>query len=172
MAYTLAFTVTQGIDPQSFTVTDLSTGSDVNVVQRRITLTEADGTFLVPSGTSTSYIDFPFSSGSSITLSVLVIDYALGVTLQYLDTNGNVLYSLTQNYAFTDNDENVDYGLTQALVANQGLLQDTNYVMNRFTFRMLIDSANQAVTTGNDINASQFLLDLAQVYVNNQSNYF
>lgn len=172
MAFTLAFIVTQGIDAKSFTVTDQSVGSDPAIVQRRITLTEANGTFLVPTGTSTTYINFPFSSGASITLDVLNVDYALTVTLQYLDTNSNILYSLAQNYAFTENDEDFDYSLTQALVADQSLLQDTQYVMNRFTFRMLIDSASQSVTTGNDINSSQFLLDLAQDYVNNQSKFF
>lgn len=172
MPYTLAFTVSQGIDSQEFTVTDLSTGSDVAVVDRRITVTQSDGDTLVPSGTTTSYINFPFSDGASITIDVLNVDYALAVKLEYLNVSGVVLYSLSQNYCFTGNDEDFDYSLTQFLVANQSLLQNTTYVTNRFTFRMLIDSATQAVEIGNDINGSQFLLDLAQNYVNNQSFYF
>ncbi len=172
MAYTLAFAVTQGVDSTSFTLFDASSGSDVNVVTRRITCTTQGGDTLVPTGTTTTYIQFPFSDGSSISVSVLPIDYAMTVKLDYVDVVGTVLYSLSQNYCFTGNDDDFDYSLTQFLVGNQSLLQDTTYVMNRFTFRMLVDAASEAVTTGNDINSSQFLLDLAQNYVNNQAMYF
>ncbi len=173
MAFTLAFAVSQGVDSTSATVIDSSTGSDGNVTDRHIVVTTNDGTFLVPAGTTTSYIDFPFSDGGSkLLLDIFPIDYAPSITLQYLNVSGTVLYSLSQNYSFVGNDNDFDYSLTQQLVGNQNLLADTNYVNNRFTLRMLIDSAQQAVITGNDINGSQFLLDLAQVYVQNQNLYF
>lgn len=172
MAFSLSFSVTQGVDSTAFTLIDTSTGSDINVVTRRITCTTMGGTILVPTGTTTTYILFPFSDGSPITVSVLPIDYAMTIRLDYVDSVGTTLYSLSQNYCFTGNDDDFDYSLTQFLVGNQSLLQDTNYVMNRFTLRMLIDAANEAVVTGNDINGSQFLLDLAQNMISNQTLYF
>ncbi len=172
MAWVLAFAVTQGVDSSQFTLFDGSTGSDAAVVDRRITCTTMGGTTLVPTGTSTTYIDFPFSNGASIAVAVLPIDYAMTVRLDYVNIAGTALYSLSQNYCFTGNDDDFDYSLTQFLVGNQSLLQDTNYVMNRFTFRMLVNAASEAVVTGDDINSSQFLLDLAQNYVSNQALYF
>ncbi len=172
MAYTISFSVSQGIDSTSFTLTDLSSGSDSNVVSRRVVCTLNDGTTLVNPGITTSYTPFPFSDGASIIMYVLSIDYAIAVNLQYCDVNGTVLYSLSQNYCFTGNDEQFDYSLTQQLVGNQSLLQDTNYVNNRFTLRMLIDSASKAVTVGNDINGGQFCLDLAQPMVDDQTKFF
>lgn len=172
MAYTLSFLVSQGVDSTAFSLTDTSTGSDAAVVTRRITCTTLGGTILVPTGTSTTYIEFPFSDGASISVAVLPIDYAMTIRLDYINIAGTALYSLSQNYPFTGNDDDFDYSLTQFLVGNQSLLQDTTYVINRFTFRMLVDAASQAVTTGNDINSSQFLLDLAQDYVDNQTKYF
>lgn len=172
MAYTLSFIVSQGVDSQSCTLTDTTTGSDGAVVSRRIYITDSAGNPIVPTGTTTTYIDFPFSDGASKVLNVLSIDYALTISLRYVNNVGTALYSLSQNYCFTGNDNDFDYSLTQQLVANQSLLQDTNYVTNRLSLRMLIDAASEAVTTGNDINGSQFLLDLAQNYVDNQTLYF
>lgn len=172
MSYALAFSVTQGVDAQSFTLVDASTGSDANVVSRRVVITTNTGEYLVPTGTTTNYVPFPFSDGANITISVLPIDYAVSINLQYVDADGVALYSLSQNYCFTGNDEQFDYSLTQQLVANQSLLQDSNYVNNRFSLRMLIDAASKAVTVGNDINASEFLLDLALEYKDNQTKYF
>jgi len=173
MAWTLAFSVSQGVDSTSFVLTDQSTGSDSNAVSRRVVCTLNDGTTLVnPDAGNSAYTPFPFSDGATITMYVLPIDYSIAVELQYVDVNGTALYSLSQNYCFTGNDEDFDYSLTQQLVGNQSLLQDTNYVTNRFAFRTLIDAATQATVIGNSINSSQFLLDLAQVYVQNEPNFF
>ncbi len=173
MAYTLSFSVAQGIDASSFLLDDTSSGSDGTVVSRRVVCTLNDGTKLVnPDAGNSAYTPFPFSDGATITMSVLPIDYSVAVDLQYVDNVGTVKYSLSQNYTFTGNDEDFDYGLTQQLVGNQSLLQDTNYVTNRFAFRTLIDAATQATVVGNSINSGQFLLDLAQMYVDNSSNFF
>ncbi len=171
MAFTLSFLMAQGIDPMAATLTDTSTGSDVAVVSRRITCT-SQGVILVPTGTTTTYIPFPFSDGASIVLNILPIDYAMTVRLDYIDVAGTVLYSLSLNFCFKGNDNQFDYSLTQQLIGNQSLLQDTGYVINRFSLRMFIEAAGEAVVTGNDVNGSQFCLDLAQNMVDNQTLYF
>ncbi len=129
MAWTLAFAITQGINSQAFTLFDGSTGSDVSVVSRRVVCTLNDGTTLVNPGITTSYTPFPFSDGSTIVMYVLPIDYAMSITLQYVDVNGTVVDSL-------------------------------------------IDSASEATTVGNSINSSQFLLDLALPYTQDQNFFF
>lgn len=172
MALTPSFSVAQGSNPQEFTLTDTSTGSDGAVVDRRIYIQLADGSYLVPTGTTTDYIPFPLSDGASITISVLTVDYAVSITVQWLDVSNAVLYTLSQSYCFTGNDEEFMYGLVQYMAANPQVLQNTNFIGNCFELNMYVDYAVKAVTEGNDINGAQYLLDLAQAMINNQSMFF
>lgn len=167
------FTIAQTIDATSFVLTDTSTGSDAAIVNRDIFCQTTDGTYLTPPNTSTDYIPFPLSVGLSIDVNdILPIDYALSITVNWLNISGNTLYTKTKTYCFTENDEQFDYQLTQFLVANQSILQDTNYVLSRFRFRMFIDAAVNAVEIGNDINSSQDCLNFAQEMINEQVQVF
>ena len=62
MAFTGSFTVTQTSDITSLVITDISSYSSEGqgtFSGRQIRLYKIDTTTLVPSGTTTSYIDFP-----------------------------------------------------------------------------------------------------------------
>ena len=173
MAFSPAFTVAQGIDATSFIITDTSTGSDGLITDRQIFLQKADGTYLTPTGSTTDYIDFPLSDGSSITLTgILAIDYALSITINWNNSGGTALYTLTQSFDFIGNDEQFMYGLVQGIAANRGILQNFNFVMNCFEISMYVDYSQNAVTTGNDIQSAQQLLSYAQNMINNSMTYF
>jgi hypothetical protein len=172
MAYVEDFSTAQTTDPDSFILTDTSTGTDVLIVNRRIYLQLSDGTYLVPEGTTTSYIPFPLSGGASITLNVLNVDYAISIRVEWLNSLGVAIYSKTQSYDFTLHDEQFMYQLVQMFAANKALLQNTNFVDNCYELDMFVSFSVKSVETGNDITNAQFLLDLAQNMINNSTIYF
>jgi hypothetical protein len=176
MAFNGAFTISQGTDPSSFTVNDTSTGTDAALTDRQIYLQLADGTYLTPSGSSTNYIDFPLSAGSSITLvGILPRDYAISITVNWISSAplpSPSTYTETNSYCFTQYSEQFYYTLTQQQVANPTIVNDTFYYGNKGILRTQIDSAAQAVSQGNDIANSQFCLDLAYNLISNSNDYF
>ncbi len=146
--------------PSVVTVTDTSTGSDVAITQRRVTLQTASGTYIVPDGTSTNYVQWPYAD-SFIDIDALDKDYAFYVTVQWLDVDGNVLYSKQSLIGFTLYNETFDYLLTQQLAANQLLVNDNNFFDNKSDLRTEIDSGNQAIELAADILAAQLCYDRA-----------
>jgi hypothetical protein len=173
MAFTQAFTVAQSIDATSFSVTDTSTGSDSAIAGRRIFPQLADGTYLLPTGNTSGYIDFPLSVGATIDIiGLLTIDYALSITINWVDVSGNTLYTLSQSYDFVGNDEDFMYGLVQGIAANRGILQNQNFIFNCFKISMYADYSQKSVETGDDIQSAQQLLSYAQDMINKSATYF
>ena len=161
MPLVAAFTATQDAGELSdIILTDTSTGSDVAITGRAVFLIKADGTYLVPAGTSTQYILWPLAD-TSITLDVLTKDLALTAVVQWLDVSSNVLYDVTALYGFTLYNETADYQFTQELSGNPILISDNNFWPNKSKFRCLIDSGNQAVSLASDIFGAQVCYDLA-----------
>ncbi len=177
MAFSPDFEATQTAqDPTSFTLIDTSTGTDASIASRNVTLQLYDGTYMDATGaivTTPTSIPFPLSDGSTKVFSdFLPIDYAESITLRWLDAGGIVLYELSRSFPFTENSWNFDYYLTQVLSSNRSLLQNTNYTSSRYDFQMFIIAAENAVTTGNDISGSQFMLDLDLQMQQNSQYYF
>ena len=79
---------------------DVSTGSDSAVTSRRVYLTKSDGTYLVPQGTLTDYIVWSYSV-SFIDINVLDRDYALNITVEWLNSANVALYTKVYVYDFT-----------------------------------------------------------------------
>jgi len=177
MAITVSFTTSQVVGaPQNIVLVDGSTGSDVSAVSRRIYFQTAISTYLVPSGTTTSYIEWPLASGNTLTSDVLTTDQALNVTLAYVDINGSVVASDTALRGFTLYNETFYYSLTQAQASqNQPppmIIQDSNYYSNKMILRTEIDSGNQAISLGDDIVSAQNCYERATYMVTNQGDYF
>lgn len=176
MAFAPNFSASQSPqDPNSFELIDTSTGSDAAIVNRNISLQLYNGEYMASDGvvsTDSTPIPFPLGDDTIDFTDVLSIDYSISVTMRWLDSGGGTLYSLSQTFCFKENGEDFDYGLTQDLSGNIGLLQDTNYIMNRFRFRMYLEAANNAVLTGNDIAGSQMMLDLATAMNQNEADFF
>lgn len=165
MALTPSFTIAATANPAAFIVTDTSTGSDGAITDRVITLYKTDNSVF---GT----FDFPLSAGSSITLSPLVTDIALNVNLTWNNNVGVPLYQAAVIFAFTQFAEAFYYTLTQQQQGNPAFLQDQNYFQNKSKLRVLIDSANLAISVGHDLFSASISIALYQVLLNNPKLYF
>lgn len=172
MAFSASFSATQVLGlPQNIILTDTSTGSTTGITSRRVYLEQYNGSFLVPSGTTTSYIVWPFAQGS-ITLDVLTVDMALSITVQWLNVTGDVLYTSTQLVEFYMYNAQFDYGLTSDQAADPLIVNDTEYYMNRIKLRVNMDSAIQAVSLGADITNAQYSNNRATYLRLNENLYF
>ena len=172
MSLTPNFTASQSSGtPSIITLTDTSTGSDGTIAKRRVYLLQANGTFLVPAGTTTDYIDWNLAQ-ASIDLNVLSQDSALSITVQWLTSGNVVVTSKTTSFAFTAYNETFYYGLTESQVANSNLSASTNWYQTKLILRVEIDSANQAITFASDIYSAQAALNRATFISTNQALFF
>lgn len=150
---------------------DTSTGTDVAIAKRRVTLQKSDGTYLVTSGTTTTYMDWSLSF-NFIDLNVLDRDYALNITVQWLNSSNTVLYTKTLLFDFTTYSELFYYSLTQYQTANPNIINDTKFYTNKLKLRTCIDEANQAISVGSDIQSSQAALNRAKFFIDNPTIFF
>ena len=157
--------------PSVITLTDTSTGSDVTIASRRIYLLQANGTFLVPAGTTTDYIEWDLVD-TSIDLDVLSQDSALSITVQWMSGINTVVTSKTISFAFTAYNETFYYGLTESQVANSNLTASVNWYQTKLVLRVELDSADQAITFASDIYSAQAALNRATYISTNQSYFF
>ena len=174
MSFNGSFSISQGTDPISFTLTDTSTGSDGGLTDRRIYLFHPDGTTLVPTGSVNSYIDWPIAN-NSITLSLLDKDYALRIEVDWISSSPlppPSSYSETIPYAFTSNSENFYGSLTRMQSSNPLLVNDGDFFKNKSELRTHIDDATQAIDEMNDVFLAQSALNDAYKLILNQQVYF
>jgi hypothetical protein len=157
--------------PNLIFLTDTSTGSDVTITKRRIYLLQSDGTYLVPAGTTTDYIEWALVD-VTISLNVLIQDTALSVTVQWLSAANVVVATKTTSFAFTAYNETFYYGLTESQVANANLTASTNWYQTKMILRVELDSAYQAISFASDIFSSQAALNRATYISTNQSFFF
>lgn len=169
MAFAAHFSATQGSDPTSFNLVDDSTGSDVNLTTRTISLNLANGTLL---GGST--IPWTIASGSTKALTgYLPKDYSISITVVWTSSSPipGSTYTYTALYTFTGNSNTFIYSLIQQLAAQPNLNNDTNFYNNLSRAQTDVDSATQATTYGDQAAAQSELDDLYYLQVN-QNNFF
>jgi hypothetical protein len=157
--------------PNIITLTDTSTGSDGSISKRRVYLLQSDGTYLVPAGTSTSFIEWALID-TSISLNVLTQDSALSITVQWLTSVNVVVANKTTSFAFTAYNETFYYGLTESQVANANLTASTNWYQTKMILRVELDSAYQAISFASDIFSAQSALNRATFISTNSSFFF
>lgn len=157
--------------PSVITLSDTSTGSDVTIASRRVYLLQANGTFLVPAGTTTDYVVWDLVD-TSIDLDVLSQDSALSITVQWMSGLNTVVTSKTISFAFTAYNETFYYGLTESQVANSNLSASTNWYQSKLVLRVEIDSADQSITFASDIYSAQAALNRATYISTNQALFF
>jgi hypothetical protein len=157
--------------PNIITLTDTSTGSDGTITKRRVYLLQSDGTYLVPAGTSTSFIEWSLAD-VSISLNVLTQDSALSITVQWLTSANTVVANKTTSFAFTAYNETFYYGLTESQVANANLTASTNWYQTKMILRVELDSAYQAISFASDIFSAQSALNRATFISTNSSFFF
>ena len=131
---------------------------------------KSDGTFLVPTGTTTNYITWSYSFLFK-DIDVLDRDYAVDIVVEWL-AGTTVIYTVSTLYAFTLNSELFYYNLTQYIASNQIQIRNTPYYDNKMLYRVCIDEANNAVDFGADISSAQNALDRAYFLEQNQNIFF
>ena len=167
-----SFTASQNSGtPNLIFLTDTSTGSDVTITKRRIYLLQSNGTYLVPTGTTTDYIEWALVD-TTTSLNVLIQDTALSITVQWLTASNVEVASVTTSFAFTAYNETFYYGLTESQVANANLTASTNWYQTKMILRVELDSAYQAISFASDIFSAQAALNRATFISTNQSYFF
>lgn len=172
MALSVDFSVTQSLaNPNELTFTDLSSGSDAGVTTRRITITTANGTTLVESGTSTAYELWPLPLGTAITLDVLTQATAPSIKVDWM-TGSTITYTKTELYVFNLQLYLFAYQLTQTQTASPSIIQDTNYYLNKIKLLTNIKDSETAIELMSDIYSGQASCDRGTYLVNNESLFF
>lgn len=162
MAFSPSFTA-QSVSgyPNKIIFTDTSSGSDGTITQRRVYAVTDIGTFLVEEGVTTKYNKWDYAD-ATITLALLSKDFALRLTVEWLNVSDVVLYDYTIDATgFTQYNENFDYTKTQMLQYNPLLINDNNFWENKSKLRELIDSGNSAITQASDLFSAQQCYDYA-----------
>jgi hypothetical protein len=166
------FSITQSSgDLSSVTLTDTSTGSDGALTIRLVYFRKYDGTYLVPSGTTTDYIVWDILDATLDIADLLDKDYCLDVTV-YWFTGSTATYSKTILSLFTGYGDLFLRQLTQALGANRITITATNFWVNKNKLRVLLDDAAQAVTLLNDQTIATFCLDEAKKLTDNIQTFY
>ena len=164
MAFTGAFTVSSLIVPGGFTINDTSTGSDVNLTGRTISLFQADGTLL---GGAT--INFPLSMGASITLNVLSIDLCLLILLTWQSSSPlppPSSYSASGLFNFVGNSRAFEDQQIGAIQSNPSILNDAGFDKSLGALQTAIDCSIQAASTGQQASAQAALSRIQNMIVN------
>ena len=173
MAYVQSYSAYQIVtDPTGLVIADTSTGTDAAIASRRVTILKSDGTTLVPSGTSTSYVNFPLSDGSTKTISVLDKDYAVAITVDWVNSGGSVLYTTTTIYGFYYYANSFYQTLLQAQVSNPNLLANKNWLDGISALWTYIDGAANAISLMGDITNAQLMLGKAYWLYNNLNLFY
>lgn len=148
--------------PSDILFTDLSTGSDVLIVSRRLYVSTDTNTFLVEEGSSLEYSVWPLPLSDTITLDLLPFDMAVKIVAQWLGVSGNVLYDYTiAAEGFTEWNEEFLYTQTQLMTYNPLLINDNNFWGNYSKMRTSIDAGNKAITRAADLYSAQQCYNLA-----------
>jgi hypothetical protein len=139
--------------------------------KRIITIKDIYGNYIVPAGTTTNYIDWALLDNPK-SLMILTQDTAVNIQVDWLDSANTVLYTLNNNYCFSQYNKQFLYYLIQLQAHTYNIIQDTNYWRNVGVFWANIIGAINAVEIGDDISASQACLNRATNMAQNQAYYF
>jgi hypothetical protein len=174
MAFAGSFTVTPDLtDPTSFVLTDTSTGSDTNIIDRNVYLYMTNGNLLLPAGSATNYIDWPVGPSTLAINGLLTQDYSLNILVNWISTDpiDDSTYTYTVLYTFTGNTTLFINGLIQEIAATPNLENSYNFMGNLAKIYVYLQNALNATTYMQQFSA-QGALDQAQNLIQNASLYF
>lgn len=169
MPLTPSFSVSVTADPSAVVITDTSTGSDGAVVGRKINIYDVSNTLF-----GNSPYDFPnFPGTTSITINPLTKDKALQIVLTWVSNTGAPLYGpISQIYVFTGYAEQFFSGLTRSQASTPSIVADQQFYQNKSTLRVLIDSANLAISNMQSIGNAQNCIELYTPFLQNPNLFF
>lgn len=174
MSFSGSFTVTPSpTDPTSFTLTDTSTGSDTNIIDRNVYLYQTNGVLLLAAGSTTNYIDWPVGPSTLAITGLLTQDYSLNILVNWISTDpiSGSTYTYSLLYTFTGNTALFINGLIQQIAANPQLENSYNFLGNLAKMYVYLQNALNATTYMQQFSA-QGALDQIQNLIQNQSLYF
>lgn len=157
--------------PNVVSLEDTSTGSDGSITSRRAYVTNSDGEYLVPSGVATDYNVWPLAETTK-SFELLTQDTAASIRVDWVDVDGVVLYSSTQQFCFAENSKAFAYYLSQQCAQTPKIVQSANFYANLCAFWADLRGAINAVETGDDIDDSQECLNRCIEKQTNESLYF
>lgn len=160
-------------EPSEIIFTDTSSGSDSNIVSRRLYISDNTGAFIVESGTSTQYEVWALPLVDTITLSLLNEAMGLKIVCEWRDVSGTVLYDYTiAAEGFTEYLEEFLYLQTERMAQNPQLINDNNFWNNYSKVRTLTDAGNQAILQASDLYNAQQCYDAATAIMDNAQYLF
>jgi hypothetical protein len=176
MSFTGTFTVTQNSNFANLTINDTSSyaGEGQGTFSgRRVYLYKIDGTTLVPSGTTTAYVDFPFSAGASLLISgVLNTDYLLLINVVWLSNNPQPgsIYSVQDIKGYLNYLKQFRSGQVSNLSDDPNILNDTNWYTDLFKLQTEINNAEESAADGQQYSG-QAAINRA-LYLTQHSQFF
>ncbi len=176
MAFTGEFTIAPASGFNVFTITDTSDYDDEGeetFLGRTIILTTTASTNLVPAGTETTYINFPYSGGNSITIDCMSRDYALNVQVDWesdAPQEGSI-YEASLICGFGSYNNNNLYGVEKALTARPSVTQNKNYWLNVGKVQTEIYNSSQAIYYQQQISAQVAMNRAANILQNQLTNF-
>lgn len=176
MAFTGTFTVTQNSNFANLTINDTSSYASEGqgtFSGRKVYLYKVDGTTIVPSGTTTTYIDFPFSTGTSLAIAnVLGTDYSLLVNVVWLSNNPQPgsIYTAQEVETFLNYLKQFRSGQVSNLSDDPSILNDTNWYTDLFKLQTEINNAEDAGEDGQQFSAQAAIS--RGVYLMQNSKFF
>lgn len=172
MAFEPSFTIAQDpLSPSTVVVTDSSTGSDSNITRRIVYISDSAGDYLVPTGTTTDYIEWAIAD-STLSVNILTEDTAVYAEVKWLDINDTVLYSSSDYFCLAQFNKNFFTYLMQLQGDTPTIPADTNYDSNCALFWSRVQGAINVVINNSDISSSQNCLNKATEMRLNQQKYF
>lgn len=171
MPLTPNFTSSESLaSPNLVTFQDTSDGTDNTIVERRIYCLLADGTYLVPSGTTTDYILWDYND-TSIQLDLLTKSQTSNVTVEWWSNSAKV-YDKTILMEWDLYDYLFLFGLLQVQTSTPRIIDDTNYYDNCYKMLVNLFNSENATTKMGDLYSSQAALDKNQYLMQNQNLFF
>jgi len=169
MAFTFVFSQNYG-SITSATITDTST-SLAGITVRLIYLQKSDGTYLVPTGTTTDYIVFPIGSNTLEIEDLLNLDIVVDATVKWF-TGSSITSTTTVLTLFDAYTQLFLRQLTQYQAANPKLISNNNFWANKSKLSTLIDDAAQAVTYLNDQTVAQYCVNKCKEMTDNPTLFW
>lgn len=164
-----SFSVSESLGfPSQVTFVDTSSGSDGTLTERRIFVLLSGGTYLVPSGTSTSYISWPIGQ-PTITVNLLETSTAASITVLWM-TGEVATYTASEAVVFNLYDYLFAYNelQSQASTLNPNILQDVNFYESCIKLITNIFNSEISILYASDVTGSQFALDRNQQLMSDQ----
>lgn len=166
-----SFSVSQSaVTPSDVTITDTSVSLSGTITQRRVFVSQSDGTYLTGNGT-VNYDAWALAD-TSITLDILTEDSAVLIKVQWLDVSNVVVDEVENTFALCEFGKQFFYYLIGLQGLTPGIYQDTNYSGNLGIFWTNLIAGINAITYGNDLSAAQNCFNRTNEMRLNQNYYF